>query len=568
MPWTEDDVESHKKGLSKKGKAQWVAVANSVLERCVKNGGDEKTCAASAIRQANGVTGNEMQIHIVQNKLTLRTEMHQGRRHLVVPVIMMVEGVHAGSHGPLYHSIEELGRFPAAWNGIPVTIGHPEIDGQNVSANQPSIIDSRTVGRIYNTHIYDNQLRAEAWIDEEKLSAISPQALSYLREGRPLEVSVGIFSDEDPTTGIWHDEPYVAIAKNHRPDHLALLPGSVGACSWADGCGVRTNEEGGDAEVNKDGCEGGKSKKKKKKDEEEEELGVMSEEEPDALKEMSGKSINDLPDSAFAYIESGGEKDESGKTTPRSLRHFPVHDAAHARNALARASQSPFGAKAMAKIKAACKKFGIQVSDNEEQVPPEEPAADTVINAAVSEEVSNNLDTGGTKEMPEEKKPCCPGKVEVLIQSKHSPYEEIDREWLLGLEESQIDRMIQTDGLLIAAAKKAEEVPQVNEEQAVAALKETLSDPEKFIALLPPAIQEEMKSGMTLHREKRQKLMQIIIQANPKKFNEENLKGRTMDTLEELVSMIPEKPDYSVNAAGGNAVPKMRVLPPAGVEFK
>jgi len=36
--------------------------------------------------------------------------------------------------------------------------------------------------------------------------------------------------------------------------------------------------------------------------------------------------INNLPDSAFAYIESGGTKDSEGKTTPRFLRHLPHHD--------------------------------------------------------------------------------------------------------------------------------------------------------------------------------------------------------------------------------------------------
>jgi HK97 family phage prohead protease len=80
------------------------------------------------------------------------------------------------------------------------------------------------------------------------------------------------------------------------------------------------------------------------------------------MAQMTAKSINDLPDSDFAYIESGGEKDEDGKTVPRSLRHFPIHDAAHVRNALARASQSPFGKQAMPKILAAAKKFGIEVS--------------------------------------------------------------------------------------------------------------------------------------------------------------------------------------------------------------
>lgn len=39
------------------------------------------------------------------------------------------------------------------------------------------------------------------------------------------------------------------------------------------------------------------------------------------------KYIDDLPDDAFAFIESGGKVDDTGKTSPRSLRHFPHHNA-------------------------------------------------------------------------------------------------------------------------------------------------------------------------------------------------------------------------------------------------
>ena len=85
--------------------------------------------------------------------------------------------------------------------------------------------------------------------------------------------------------------------------------------------------------------------------------------------EKSTADINDLPDSDFAYIEPGGTKDESGKTTPRSKRHFPIMDAAHTRNALARAPQSPFGDKAMSKIRAAAKKFGIDTVTKQQEVP-------------------------------------------------------------------------------------------------------------------------------------------------------------------------------------------------------
>jgi hypothetical protein len=55
--------------------------------------------------------------------------------------------------------------------------------------------------------------------------------------------------------------------------------------------------------------------------------------------------VNNLPDSAFFYITPGGEKDEEGKTKPRSLRHLPYKgddgkvDLPHLRNAIARAPQ-------------------------------------------------------------------------------------------------------------------------------------------------------------------------------------------------------------------------------------
>ena len=79
---------------------------------------------------------------------------------------------------------------------------------------------------------------------------------------------------------------------------------------------------------------------------------------------LSQAEQNDLPDSDFAYIEDGGTKDASGKTVPRSKRHYCVVDAAHVRAALARASggQSPFADKALPKIHEKAKEFGVTVS--------------------------------------------------------------------------------------------------------------------------------------------------------------------------------------------------------------
>lgn len=93
---------------------------------------------------------------------------------------------------------------------------------------------------------------------------------------------------------------------------------------------------------------------------------------------MSTAEINDLPDSDFAYIEPGGKKDEGGKTVPRSLRHYPIQDKAHVRNALARAAAAIAGdneeakaiaEKAMPAIKAAAKKMGIGEEANAKPTP-------------------------------------------------------------------------------------------------------------------------------------------------------------------------------------------------------
>jgi|SRR5579859_665693 len=83
--------------------------------------------------------------------------------------------------------------------------------------------------------------------------------------------------------------------------------------------------------------------------------------------------MNNLPDSSFAYIEPGGEKDSEGKTTPRSKRHLPYKDASgtvdkpHLRDALARLDQTdiPAAAKAAAKAKleAAAKAAGVGGGD-------------------------------------------------------------------------------------------------------------------------------------------------------------------------------------------------------------
>jgi len=86
--------------------------------------------------------------------------------------------------------------------------------------------------------------------------------------------------------------------------------------------------------------------------------------------------VNDLPDSAFLLVEGGGRKDADGKTIPRSLRHFPVRNAAgdvdepHVANALARIPQASTltpsqRAAAMDKAKALAKNTNVSGAKGE-----------------------------------------------------------------------------------------------------------------------------------------------------------------------------------------------------------
>jgi hypothetical protein len=86
--------------------------------------------------------------------------------------------------------------------------------------------------------------------------------------------------------------------------------------------------------------------------------------------------VNDLPDSAFAVISPGGEKDDEGKTVPRSLRHLPYRNAdgeidlPHLRNALARLNQIEASeadkARARRTLLAAARASGIEAAEKME----------------------------------------------------------------------------------------------------------------------------------------------------------------------------------------------------------
>jgi hypothetical protein len=152
-------------------------------------------------------------------------------------MVMMCEGVHTGNNGPLYYPASELQKFPMAWNMKPVVVYHPKLNGQELSACDTAIAEKQQVGFIMNTH-YDDKLRAEAWLDEERLQAVDSRVLEALQQNTLMEVSTGVFTENMHKPGEFDGQPYDFIACNYRPDHLAILPDEKGACSIAKGAGL------------------------------------------------------------------------------------------------------------------------------------------------------------------------------------------------------------------------------------------------------------------------------------------------------------------------------------------
>lgn len=249
MSWTAKDASRHKKGLSAKQARMWAAVANSILAKCLKDGGTDATCAPKAIRGANSTVGEpaNMQRFTVQSALTAPTStltVHDCE-YIVAPGVLIVEGVLNGALIPASALVAD------DWNYIPITLKHPRDEqGQPISAMDADVLAKYSVGHLAQCRLGTGtrgtqtvqSLRANLYLDTARIAQMSAAAnmtLARIQAQAPCEVSTGFFSHSLPALGQFAGTPYTEIHQSLIPDHLALLPDEEGACSWSNGgCGV------------------------------------------------------------------------------------------------------------------------------------------------------------------------------------------------------------------------------------------------------------------------------------------------------------------------------------------
>ncbi len=177
----------------------------------------------------------------------IRQDVYLGRDQLVVPVIALVEGVLHPSNAkePELALASEFGKVPVAWDGSPVVMNHPKVDGNQVSANSPGILEAIGFGVLFNTTLDDKKLKTEAWIDLERVNELGgevAETIERVQSGEIVEVSTGLFAVTIPQNGKHDGKKFSGVWREIIPDHLAFLSeGATGACSVDDGCGTRNN---------------------------------------------------------------------------------------------------------------------------------------------------------------------------------------------------------------------------------------------------------------------------------------------------------------------------------------
>ena len=541
MPWNKDDVSRFKSGLTEAQKEQWVEVANSVLQRCLDEGGDQEDCEASAIRQANGVVGNSIVNHTIQieNNVNYRYETFHGQTHIVAPVVLMTEGVHHGSAGRILYTQEELSRMPLTWNGRPAPIMHPTTDdGQPITCNYPSVLEQQNAGWIFNVKWEQNnrRLKGETWINVQRAREICqrlnlPDVVNMIERGDPVEVSTGLHPEQSEPAGVWNGVEYDTKANGITADHLALLPGGRGACSWEDGCGIRNNEKEGlngmkrtkDPNNNGAGNQNQKASESPQTKEHPLTANQVSEGYSQLLEKVQRKLDSMDDDLRIHFLEELYEnevvyriRNKDSNEEKFYMRPYSVNE-----DGSVNFDEEPE-----------------QVRKEVDYVPIQQQQQQSDSQTNNNEEKEENM----TKENKQanNQNGCCPEKIEAVINSQSNGFTENDREYLTQQNEEFIDK------LPVDSQDDSQTQNQTQESGA--------KDQVDFDTLLANAdaeTQESIKYGRQMFVQKRNEMIQTIMNASTNQFTEDELKSYGFETLSKIANTVGKPVDHSLG--GGNA---------------
>lgn len=429
----------------------------------------------------------------------IRRETLHGREYIVAPMAMLTEGVHNGSGGALLYRAPELKKSTPAWNMRPIVVYHPKINGQGVSACDPVILERQQVGMVMNAR-WDGKLRAEAWIEAERAAVVDDRVVAALEGNQMMEVSTGLFTNNVGEPGEWEGEEYVAEATDHQPDHLALLPDQIGACSIADGAGLlQLNETAKAAGVD---------------------VTHILARQVDVMRRMVG---NAMSHSNIYSALSRALRERLNLGKDRNVWIADVYD-----------DFVVYEIEGDGKVTL----FRLGYTANDATVALAEGDPDEVIRVteyrtATGDFVGNEA-RNPHKENGMDKKQIVDG----LIANAQTQWAEEDREALMALEEATLEKMapVEAEGaptpVQAAAEKGAEGV-----KPTAPAADTTENTVEGYIAKAPAAIREVLENSLATHKAEKEKLIEGIAANKANKFTKEFLGTKSLQELQGLAAL-------------------------------
>lgn len=186
------------------------------------------------------------------NRANIKRESRKGVEHIVLTSFTLPPNI--VMNGGLY-STEERNKSFKTLNRTPVTVGHPEIDGVFVSANDPEIdFDFRFGAFNENARITDDdRIALDKVINVQKalMTEKGRRLLDRIEEvetnedARPIHTSVGVWleAEEVELSTNARGQEYTWLAKDMIFDHDAILLDGVGASTPDQGTGIGINKE-------------------------------------------------------------------------------------------------------------------------------------------------------------------------------------------------------------------------------------------------------------------------------------------------------------------------------------
>lgn len=178
-------------------------------------------------------------IRTAVNAATIRRERRNGRDVIIVPSATMPDDI--VMNGIKYPS-DEIAKSYATLNGTPAPLGHPNIDGEFISASDPRGMVRGFVGA-WNENVRreNGRVHLDKAIDVAFASELTggKAVLAAIEAGEPIHTSTGLYAMiQDVEDG----GDVKQIASDIVFDHDAILLGEDGAATPAQGVGMLVNK--------------------------------------------------------------------------------------------------------------------------------------------------------------------------------------------------------------------------------------------------------------------------------------------------------------------------------------